>query len=74
MGMAVSWQSSTQISPCNSGRWRNCWLTLSWDGAGRWMEAAGIDVYATARGNGFPIEVVKDHACPQNYYGLVLID
>jgi len=38
------------------------------------MEAAGIDVYATARGNGFPIEVVKDRSCPQNYYGLVLIE
>ena len=37
------------------------------------MEAAGIDVYATARANGFPIEVVTDHDCPQNYYGLVLI-
>ena len=38
------------------------------------MEAAGIDVFATARGNGFPIEVVRDHSCPQNYYGLVLIE
>ncbi|UCC68965.1 MAG: DUF2284 domain-containing protein [Armatimonadota bacterium] len=38
------------------------------------MEAAGIDVFATARGNGFPIEVVRDHTCPQNYYGLVLIE
>jgi len=38
------------------------------------MEAAGIDVYATARGNGFPIDVVTDHDCPQNYYGLVLIE
>ena len=38
------------------------------------MEAAGIDVYATARGNGFPIEVVTDPSCPQNYYGLVLIE
>jgi len=38
------------------------------------MEAAGIDVYATARANGLPIEVVRDHTCPQNYYGLVLID
>jgi predicted metal-binding protein len=38
------------------------------------MEAAGIDVYATARGNGFPIEVVRDHTCAQNYYGLVLIE
>ena len=38
------------------------------------MEAAGIDVYATARANGYPIEVVKNHDCPQNYYGLVLIE
>jgi predicted metal-binding protein len=37
------------------------------------MEAAGIDVYATARANGFPIEVVTDRDSPQNYYGLVLI-
>jgi predicted metal-binding protein len=38
------------------------------------MEAAGIDVFATARANGFPIEVVRDYSCPQNYYGLVLIE
>jgi hypothetical protein len=38
------------------------------------MEAAGIDVFATARGNGFPINVVTDHNCPQNYYGVVLIE
>ena len=38
------------------------------------MEASGIDVFATARGNGFPIEVVRDRGCAQNYYGLVLIE
>ncbi len=38
------------------------------------MEACGIDVYATARGNGFPIEVVKDETDDQNYYGVVLIE
>jgi len=38
------------------------------------MEASGIDVFATARGNGFPIAVVRDHSCPQNYYGLVLVE
>ena len=38
------------------------------------MEAAGIDVFATARGNGFPIEVVRTPSSPQNYYGLVLIE
>jgi len=38
------------------------------------MEACGIDVFATARAAGFPIEVVTDYDCPQNYYGLVLVD
>jgi len=38
------------------------------------MEASGIDVFATARGNGFPLEVVRDRSCQQNYYGLVLVD
>ncbi len=38
------------------------------------MEGAGIDVFATARANGLPIEVLKDRACPQNYYGLVLVE
>jgi predicted metal-binding protein len=38
------------------------------------MEACGIDVFATARTNGFPIEVLKDESCQGNYYGLVLID
>ena len=38
------------------------------------MEACGIDVYATARANGYPIEVVKDYMDDANYYGLILID
>jgi predicted metal-binding protein len=38
------------------------------------MEASGIDVYATVRANGFPIEVVKTTNCAQNYYGIVLIE
>lgn len=38
------------------------------------MESCGIDVYQTARNNGFPIEVVKNHNCEQNYYGIVLIE
>jgi len=37
------------------------------------MEACGIDVYRTARNNGYPIEVVRNHRCTQNYYGLVLL-
>jgi len=38
------------------------------------MEACGIDVFATARAAGFPIEVVTSHTCEQNYYGLVLVE
>jgi predicted metal-binding protein len=37
------------------------------------MEACGIDVYSTARANGFPIKVVKARGCNGNYYGVVLI-
>jgi predicted metal-binding protein len=38
------------------------------------MEACGIDVYRTARTAGCPIEVVRDSTCPQNYYGLLLLE
>ena len=38
------------------------------------MEGCGIDVYATARANGFPIEVVRDRTEIPNRYGLVLIE
>jgi predicted metal-binding protein len=38
------------------------------------MEACGIDVFATARKHGFAIDVVRSHADPQHYFGLVLIE
>jgi hypothetical protein len=38
------------------------------------MEACGIDVYATARGNGYPIHVVRDEDAEQNYYGLLPLE
>jgi hypothetical protein len=38
------------------------------------MEACGIDVFATARGNNYPIEVVRDEDSEQNRYGLLLIE
>jgi predicted metal-binding protein len=38
------------------------------------MEACGIDVFATVRANGYPIEVLPNSDCRGNYYGLVLID
>lgn len=38
------------------------------------MEACGIDVFSTARNNGYPIEVVVNESSDQNYYGLLLIE
>jgi predicted metal-binding protein len=36
------------------------------------MEACGIDVFKTARDNGFPIEVVRTHGDERNIYGVIL--
>lgn len=38
------------------------------------MEACGIDVYITARNNGFPIKVLKSREEETNCYGLILIE
>lgn len=38
------------------------------------MEACGIDVYQTARNNGFFIQPLKTKEEPQNIYGLMLVD
>ncbi len=38
------------------------------------MEGCGIDVYATARNNGFPIDVLKAKNEEENCYGLILIE
>ncbi|MFZ1947165.1 MAG: DUF2284 domain-containing protein [bacterium] len=38
------------------------------------MEACGIDVYATARANGFTINVVRSHREQGDYFGLVLVE
>jgi predicted metal-binding protein len=38
------------------------------------MEACGIDVYMTARSNGYQIDVVNDKKSDENYYGVVLIE
>ncbi|NMA52155.1 MAG: DUF2284 domain-containing protein [Peptococcaceae bacterium] len=38
------------------------------------MEACGIDVFATVRANGFPIDVLPDWETEGNYYGLLLIE
>ena len=38
------------------------------------MESCGIDVFTTARNNGYFIEVLKDRSRPMNRYALVLIE
>lgn len=38
------------------------------------MEACGIDVFTTARNNGFDIETLDSTRCKANYFGLVLIE
>lgn len=38
------------------------------------MEACGIDVFKTARRAVLPIDVVTDHDCGVNYYGLLLLE
>ena len=37
------------------------------------MEACGIDVYATARNNGFTIDTLDSTGCRGDYFGIVLI-
>ena len=38
------------------------------------MEACGIDVFSTARNNGFTIDTLSSAKCKANYFGLVLIE
>jgi predicted metal-binding protein/predicted nucleotidyltransferase len=38
------------------------------------IEACGIGWFATARANGYPVEVVVDDRSQQNYYGLLLVE
>jgi predicted metal-binding protein len=60
--------------PC--GRCKTCTMDacVHADRARPSMEACGIDVFATARGCGLPIQVVKDHEDERNFYALVLVD
>jgi predicted metal-binding protein len=38
------------------------------------MEACGIDVFKTARDNGFPIEVIRAREEERNIFGLILVE
>jgi len=38
------------------------------------MEACGIDVFQTARNNGFPIETLREEQETRNTYCLMLVD
>ena len=37
------------------------------------MEACGIDVFSTARNNGYQIDTIGSTSCKANYFGIVLI-
>jgi predicted metal-binding protein len=73
---------SFQCGPCC--KCRQCVVLKSADGkplecrhpdiARPAMEAAGIDVYATAHAAGLPLEVVRTAEDRQNYYSLVLVE
>jgi predicted metal-binding protein len=58
-------------SRCKKGRAAACRHP---DKARPAMEAAGMDVFATARAAGLPIEVVSSTDSAQDYYSLVLVD
>jgi predicted metal-binding protein len=60
--------------PCKSCRPCNMVKCIKPDEVRPSMEACGIDVYETARKNGFSIDVVKDMNSEQNCYGLLLIE
>jgi hypothetical protein len=38
------------------------------------MEGCGIDVFKTARDNGFPIKVVRTRDEERNIFGLILVE
>jgi len=38
------------------------------------MEACGIDVFKTARGNGFPIDVIRSREETRNIFGVILVE
>jgi predicted metal-binding protein len=38
------------------------------------MESCGIDVFQTARNNGYTIKVLKGHSCRMNRFGVVLVE
>jgi predicted metal-binding protein len=38
------------------------------------MESCGMDVYQTARNNGFPIQTLKEKTETRNIYGLMLVE
>jgi predicted metal-binding protein len=61
--------------PCR--RCKRCNITdtcMHADRARPAMEACGIDVFATARGNQFPIQVVRTHKEKRNIFGVVLVE
>jgi predicted metal-binding protein len=66
---------ATNCGPCN--RCKECDTSDTCrhpDEARPSMEACGIDVYATARGYGLPIDVVRSRTNERDFYTLVLVE
>jgi predicted metal-binding protein len=61
--------------PCR--RCKRCNITgtcMHADKARPAMEACGIDVFATARSNEFPLQVLRTHKEKRNIFGVVLVE
>jgi predicted metal-binding protein len=61
----------TKCDPCSKTRGEHCYFRME---ARPSMEACGIDVYETARINGFPIQPLRHKDETQNIYCLMLVD
>ncbi|MCX5812354.1 MAG: DUF2284 domain-containing protein [Proteobacteria bacterium] len=64
------------MSGCPCTRCKECNVSgacLHSDKARPSMESCGIDVFRTAKQNGLPIKVVKDHSQDRDIYGLILV-
>lgn len=62
--------SCTQCSDCTDERIKCKNKRVARPGA----DAMGIDVYASARGVGYPINVLEDYSKPMNRYAFLLIE
>jgi predicted metal-binding protein len=66
----VSFQSCSQCAECAANRLECANKKSARPGA----DALGVDVYATARGVGYPIQVLKDYHETMNRYAFLMVE